>query len=137
MTVVFLLDVDDTLRAELGYADYLGALQRYRIEYPATHTCSGHRGSALESSFNEAHILAVTQAICAYRRRQNIDGPLFLGIDTHALSESAFASALEVLAANGIDVMIGIRRTRDGIRRVRLRAHRDNCSASSRTIRVV
>ena len=67
---------------------------------------SGHRGSALVGSFNEAHILAITQAICEYRRRQDIDGPLFLGIDTHALSESAFASALEVLAAHGVDVMI-------------------------------
>ena len=67
---------------------------------------SGHRGSALVASFNEAHILAITQAICEYRRRQSIDGPLFLGIDTHALSESAFASALEVLAAHGVDVMI-------------------------------
>jgi phosphoglucomutase len=67
---------------------------------------SGHRGSAFEGSFNEAHILAITQAICAYRRRQKIDGPLYLGIDTHALSESAFATALEVLAANGVDVMI-------------------------------
>jgi phosphoglucomutase len=67
---------------------------------------SGHRGSALESAFNEAHILAMTQAICQYRREQGIDGPLFLGIDTHALSESAFASALEVLAANRVDVMI-------------------------------
>jgi phosphoglucomutase len=67
---------------------------------------SGHRGSALVGSFNEAHILAITQAICEYRRRQDIDGRLFLGIDTHALSESAFASALEVLAAHGVDVMI-------------------------------
>ncbi len=67
---------------------------------------SGHRGSALVGSFNEAHILAITQAICEYRRRQDIDGPLFLGIDTHALSESAFASALEVLAAHGVEVMI-------------------------------
>ncbi len=67
---------------------------------------SGHRGSALVGSFNETHILAITQAICEYRRRQNIDGPLFLGIDTHALSESAFASALEVLAAHRVDVMI-------------------------------
>jgi phosphoglucomutase len=67
---------------------------------------SGHRGSAFDSSFNEAHILAVTQAICRYRREQKIDGPLFLGIDTHALSESAFASALEVLAANGVEVRI-------------------------------
>ncbi len=65
---------------------------------------SGHRGSALVGSFNETHILAITEAICAYRRAQGIDGPLFLGIDTHALSESALASALEVLAAHGVDV---------------------------------
>ena len=61
---------------------------------------SGHRGSALDVAFNEAHILAATQAICGHRREQGIDGPLFLGIDTHALSVPAFASALEVLAAN-------------------------------------
>ena len=67
---------------------------------------SGHRGSSLKTAFNELHILATTQAICDYRRAQNIDGPLFLGIDTHALSEPAFASALEVLAANGVEVMI-------------------------------
>ncbi len=67
---------------------------------------SGHRGSALVSAFNEDHILAITQAICTYRQQQGIDGPLFLGIDTHALSESAWATALEVLAANGVDVMI-------------------------------
>src|SRR5258705_4669405 len=67
---------------------------------------SGHRGSALTSAFNEDHILAITQAICAYRRQEGIDGPLFLGIDTHALSESALASALEVLAAHEVDVMI-------------------------------
>ena len=67
---------------------------------------SGHRGSSLETSFNEWHVLAITQAICHYRKRQNISGPLFLGIDTHALSEPAHASALEVLAANGIEVML-------------------------------
>ena len=67
---------------------------------------SGHRGSALRNSFNEAHVLAICQAICAYRKRQNIDGPLFLGFDTHALSASAFASSLEVLAANNVEVMI-------------------------------
>jgi phosphoglucomutase len=67
---------------------------------------SGHRGSSLDNSFNEAHILAITQAICLYRRKQAIDGPLFLGADTHALSEPAFATALEVLAANGVEVMI-------------------------------
>ncbi|MGH7279276.1 MAG: phosphoglucomutase (alpha-D-glucose-1,6-bisphosphate-dependent) [Candidatus Rokuibacteriota bacterium] len=67
---------------------------------------SGHRGSAFDAAFNEAHILAITHAICLYRRQQGIDGPLFLGIDTHALSESAFASALEVLAASGVETMI-------------------------------
>src|SRR5450756_521994 len=67
---------------------------------------SGHRGSAFDVSFNEWHVLAISQAICDYRKRQGIDGPLFLGIDTHALSIPAFASALEVLAANGVDVMI-------------------------------
>ncbi|MEO7253519.1 MAG: phosphoglucomutase (alpha-D-glucose-1,6-bisphosphate-dependent) [Casimicrobium sp.] len=67
---------------------------------------SGHRGSSFEVSFNEWHVLAITQAICDYRQSQNITGPLFLGIDTHALSEPACASALEVLAANGVDVML-------------------------------
>jgi phosphoglucomutase len=67
---------------------------------------SGHRGTSLQRSFNEAHILATTEAICRYRRTQGTDGPLFLGIDTHALSEPAFATALEVLAANGVDVMV-------------------------------
>jgi len=67
---------------------------------------SGHRGTSLECSFNEEHILAITQAICIHRRQQGIDGPLFIGIDTHALSEPAFASALEVLTANQVDVMI-------------------------------
>ena len=67
---------------------------------------SGHRGSSLDRSFNEWHILAISQAICVYRRQNGISGPLFLGIDTHALSEPAFASALEVLAANDVAVMI-------------------------------
>ena len=67
---------------------------------------SGHRGSAFERSFNEWHVLAITQAICQYRKGHGIDGPLFLGIDTHALSIPACASALEVLAANGMDVML-------------------------------
>ena len=67
---------------------------------------SGHRGSAFRKAFNEWHILAISQAICLYRRQQKIDGPLFLGMDTHALSVPAFAGALEVLAANGVDVMI-------------------------------
>ena len=67
---------------------------------------SGHRGSAFAVSFNEAHILAIAQAVCHYRRHAGINGPLFLGMDTHALSEAAFATALEVLAANGVEVMI-------------------------------
>lgn len=67
---------------------------------------SGHRGSAFDCSFNEWHVLAITQAICHYRRVHDVGGPLFLGIDTHALSLPACASALEVLAANGVDVML-------------------------------
>ena len=67
---------------------------------------SGHRGCSLDNSFNEAHILAITQAICLYRKQQGIDGPLYIGFDTHALSEPAFKSALEVLAGNGVDVMV-------------------------------
>ena len=70
---------------------------------------SGHRGSSFDLSFNEWHVLAITQAICDYRRGQGIGGPLFLGIDTHALSQPACASALEVLAANGVDVMLATR----------------------------
>lgn len=83
-----------------GRPDYSAPAQRVAFG------TSGHRGSAFEDSFNEGHVLAITQAICQYRTQQGIDGPLFLGIDTHALSEPAFASALEVLAANGVDVML-------------------------------
>jgi phosphoglucomutase len=67
---------------------------------------SGHRGSALKISFNEDHILAISQAICEYRKQQNITGPLFIGKDTHALAECGFVTALEVLAANGVHVMV-------------------------------
>src|SRR5512146_3597580 len=70
---------------------------------------SGHRGSSFHKTFNEWHVLAITQAICRYRTQQGIDGPLFLGADTHALSGPACASALEVLAANGVDVMLAER----------------------------
>ena len=69
---------------------------------------SGHRGASFKLSFNEWHVLAITQAICEYRLRQQITGPLFLGIDTHALSQPACASALEVLAANGVEVLLAI-----------------------------
>ncbi|HDS1679347.1 TPA: alpha-D-glucose phosphate-specific phosphoglucomutase [Pseudomonas putida] len=67
---------------------------------------SGHRGSSFDLSFNEHHVLAITQAICLYRQEKAIDGPLFIGADTHALSAPAAASALEVLAANGVQVML-------------------------------
>ena len=70
---------------------------------------SGHRGSSFDSAFNESHILAISQAICLYRKQHKIDGPLFLGADTHALSTPAFASTLEVLARAGVDVMIDAR----------------------------
>ncbi len=75
-------------------------------EHRVSFGTSGHRGSSLRCGFNEAHILAVCQAICLYRGERGITGPLFLGMDTHALSEPAFASALEVLAGNGVEVMI-------------------------------
>src|SRR6476661_2334553 len=73
---------------------------------------SGHRGSSLRGSFTEAHILAITQAICDYRRRQNITGPLYMGKDTHALSAPAQRTALEVLAANNIETFI---QSNDGV----------------------
>ena len=78
------------------------SVREQRVEFGT----SGHRGSAFRVSFNEAHILAVSQSICEYRRQQNTSGPLFLGMDTHGLSEPAKASALEVLAANGVEVMV-------------------------------
>ena len=69
---------------------------------------SGHRGSPASLSFNEAHVLAITQAICIYRTGKDITGPLFLGIDTHALSGPACESALEVLAANSVHVLVAV-----------------------------
>ncbi|TDD00439.1 alpha-D-glucose phosphate-specific phosphoglucomutase [Nonomuraea deserti] len=81
------------------------------VEQRVAFGTSGHRGSAFDTAFNEDHILATSQAICEYRRAQGTDGPLFLGIDTHALSEPARVSALEVLAANDVTVLID---TRDG-----------------------
>src|SRR4029077_13862323 len=67
---------------------------------------SGHRGSPLNGSFNEAHILAITQAVCEYRKSKGIDGPLYLGKDTHAADQPATRTALEVLAANGVETII-------------------------------
>ncbi|MGC9195056.1 MAG: phosphoglucomutase (alpha-D-glucose-1,6-bisphosphate-dependent) [Syntrophobacteraceae bacterium] len=87
-------------------AYYVNRPEPSLAEHRVAFGTSGHRGSSLDNSFNEQHILAITQAICLYRRGQAIDGPLFLGVDTHALSEPAFATALEVLAANGVEVMI-------------------------------
>jgi phosphoglucomutase len=75
-------------------------------EQRVTFGTSGHRGSSSKTAFNEAHIVAITEAICRYRKRQGVDGPLFLGKDTHALSEPAFVTALEVLAGNDVEVMI-------------------------------
>ena len=82
-------------------ADYFGP-----VVEPVAFGTSGHRGTSSNGSFNEGHIIAITQAICDYRKQNDISGPLFLAKDTHALSEPAFTSALEVLAANGVDVMI-------------------------------
>src|SRR6201992_1085579 len=67
---------------------------------------SGHRGSAFNNAFNEAHILAISQALCDHRRASGVTGPLFIGIDTHALAEPALVSALEVFAANGVELMV-------------------------------
>src|ERR1700726_1621680 len=67
---------------------------------------SGHRGSAFNHAFNENHILSISQAVCDHRKASGVTGPLFVGIDTHALAEPALASALEVFAANGVEVMI-------------------------------
>lgn len=78
------------------------SLPKERVQFGT----SGHRGSSFDKAFNEIHILAISQAICDYRRENQIDGPLFLGMDTHALSEPAVASSLEVLAANGVVVIL-------------------------------
>ena len=100
-TPELLVDVAKLVTAYYSEApDYAIALQRVAFG------TSGHRGSSLDKTFNEAHVLAISQAICLYRKQQGIDGPLFVGIDTHALSQPAFASVLEVLAANGVEVMI-------------------------------
>ena len=91
---------------KLVTAYYTGQPDSSVPEHRVAFGTSGHRGSSFKNSFNEAHILAITQAICLYRQQQSVVGPLFLGMDTHALSDPAFASALEVLAANGVTVMI-------------------------------
>jgi phosphoglucomutase len=96
-----LVDVD---RLVAAYYD-----RRPDVAVPAERVAfgtSGHRGSSLTTSFNEAHIIATSAAICRYRRRERIDGPLFIGRDTHALSGPAFESAIEVLVADGVDVRV-------------------------------
>src|SRR5512142_2439286 len=95
-----LVDVADLLRRYAADApDPKDAAQRVAFG------TSGHRGSSLRRSFNEAHILAVAQAVCEYRRGAGIDGPRYIGSDTHALSEPAERTAVEVLVANGVHVV--------------------------------
>jgi phosphoglucomutase len=96
-----LVDVDALIRAYYDRAPDPGAPAE-RVSFGT----SGHRGSSLAGTFNERHILAISQAICEYRQRHGIDGPLFVGVDTHALSEPALRSALEVLAANNVQVRL-------------------------------
>ena len=96
-----LVDVDALIRAYYDRAPDPG-VPAERVSFGT----SGHRGSSLAGTFNERHILAISQAICEYRQRHGIDGPLFLGVDTHALSEPALRSALEVLAANNVQVRL-------------------------------
>ena len=99
--------------AEADLVDVAALVTAYYAEHPdpaepgqrVAFGTSGHRGSAFRLSFNEDHIAATTQAICDYRARAGITGPLFIGRDTHALSEPAFVTALEVLAANDVSVL--------------------------------
>jgi phosphoglucomutase len=102
-------DLVDVVRLVTAY--YAFQPDPARVEQRVSFGTSGHRGSAFNTAFNEAHILATSQAICEYRASQGVDGPLFLGVDTHALSEPARVSALEVFAANGVRVLID---SRDG-----------------------
>ncbi len=103
-TAAMLVDVP-----RLVAAYYTGAPDPSAPEQRVAFGTSGHRGSSFARTFNEWHVLAISQAICDYRKRQNISGPLYLGIDTHALSVPACASALEVLAANAVEVMLAER----------------------------
>src|SRR6187431_2080938 len=92
--------------AHLVTAYYTGVPNPEDVDQQVAFGTSGHRGSSLDTAFNETHILATTQAICDYRREQGYDGPLFIGRDTHGLSEPAWATALEVLAANDVTVLV-------------------------------
>ncbi len=95
---------------QLVTAYFTGAPDPKQVAQRVAFGTSGHRGSALENSFNEAHIAAITQAVCDYRNTAGIDGPLFLGIDTHALSEPALETALSVLTANGVRTLVDSQR---------------------------
>ena len=97
-------DLVDVARLVTAY--YTGKPDPENIDQQVAFGTSGHRGSSLKTAFNEDHILATTQAICDYRREQGFDGPLFIGRDTHGLSEPAWASALEVLIANDVTVLV-------------------------------
>jgi phosphoglucomutase len=102
-----LLDPAQLIRpADLIAAYFSGVPDPYEPSQRIHFGTSGHRGSAFRNSFNEQHIVAIAQSICLYRKRQDVDGPLFLGIDTHALSRPAFVTALEVFVANGVVTMI-------------------------------
>lgn len=102
-----LLDAARLIRpTDLVDAYYAGVPDPSQASQRVHFGTSGHRGSALRASFNEPHIIAIAQSICLYRKRQGIDGPLFLGIDTHALSRPAFETALEVFVANDVVTMI-------------------------------
>src|SRR6187431_76608 len=92
--------------AHLVTAYYTGVPNPEDVDQQVAFGTSGHRGSSLRTAFNETHILATTQAICDYRKEQGYDGPLFVGRDTHGLSEPAWATALEVLAANDVTVLV-------------------------------
>ena len=85
---------------------YTGVPDPEDVDQQVAFGTSGHRGTSLKTSFNETHIVATTQAICDYRKEQGYDGPLFMGRDTHGLSEPAWASALEVLVANDVTVLV-------------------------------
>jgi phosphoglucomutase len=92
--------------ARLVTAYFTGRPDPHRVEQQVVFGTSGHRGSSLENSFNEAHVLAITQAICEQRARAHVTGPLFVGIDPHALSEPALATVIEVLAGNGVETVL-------------------------------
>src|SRR5687768_5462080 len=92
--------------AHLVTAYYTGVPDPENVDQQVAFGTSGHRGTSLKTSFNETHIAATTQAICDYRREQGYDGPLFIGRDTHALSEPSWATALEVLVANDVTVLV-------------------------------